>query len=463
MSFTHYLVAHLFSMIMAIASMLLALRTLGMRRSPQSVIAWLLGLLFLPYVAAPLYLVFGRRKLLKRALSKARPFAPGVAAQGAEPPRNTVQRVLFSLGFPPARDGNRFELLPDGVRAYAALLAQIRGARRSIHLTMFLLGDDAVARSLVAALAERARAGVEVRVILDAVGSLRTACAAGRILREAGGELRIFMPLYRAPLRGRANLRSHRKLVIFDGATIFTGGMNLAEEYLGPAPLPSRWRDIAALVAGPVAIDAEALFAGDWELCGGARGELATADPPAPVAFGASLQLVPSGPDVRDDALHDALVTAIFSAKERVAIVTPYFVPDPPIQLALALAARRGVKTQLVLPARSNHRIADFARRAPLRELAEAGVEIALYRPGMMHAKTMIADDGFAYLGSPNFDLRSFYLDYENALMIHDPAHVALIRAWIDALYAECDHGTLSAPPAQPFLEELAHLLAPEL
>lgn len=459
MSFAH----HLATMITAIASVLLALRALGLRRSPQSVLAWLLGIVFLPYIAAPLYLVFGLRKLPKRVREKARPFAPDVAAQAPEPPRGTVQRVLFTMGLPPAREGNRFELLPDGVRAYAALLAQIRGARRSIHLTMFLLGDDAVARSLVEALAERARAGVEVRVILDAVGSMHTARAAGCVLREAGGELRIFMPLCRAPLRGRANLRSHRKLVIFDGAALFTGGINLAEEYLGPAPLPGRWRDFAAIVAGPVAFDAEELFAADWEFCGGARGELAAVDPPAPIVGGAVLQLVPSGPDVRSDAFHDALVTAISSAKERVAIVSPYFIPDAPSLLALALAARRGVKTQIVLPAKSNHRIADFARRAPLRELARAGVEIALYRPGMVHAKAMIADDDFAYLGSPNFDVRSFYLDYENALILHDVAHVGVIRAWIDALYAECDHGPAPVHPEQPLLEELAHLLAPEL
>src|SRR5262249_28993239 len=158
-------------------------------------------------------------------------------------------------------------------------------------------------------------------------------------------------------LRGRANLRNHRKLAIFDGAHLFTGGMNYAEEYMGSEPLPSRWCDVAAVASGPVAHAAEALFAADWAFCGGPASPRvpATASAPAPAVGNAQLQLVPSGPDMADDALYDALLVAIGQARARIVVVTPYYVPDDPIQKALELAARRGVRTQLLMPLRSNH------------------------------------------------------------------------------------------------------------
>ena len=437
-----YLFSHVLTIAAVVASLLMLSRLSGSGRTPQSTLAWLLAFAFLPVVGIPLYLALGSRKFPRRAKG------PG-------------------LDVPPPRAGHSFELLPTGEVAYARLMDLIVGARRSIDLTMFILGDDATGRAFVDALAGRASSGVAVRVILDAVGCARTRRHAARVLGAAGVEVRAFMPLWHSPVRGRTNLRSHRKLAVFDGEQVFAGGMNLANEYMGlPAPAadPPRWRDVAAVVRGPIAADASTLFESDWRFCGGSARAV---DPSSGPAIDAgrgdeTVQLVPSGPDMLTDTVYDLFLTGIFRARERIAIVTPYYVPDEALQHALVLSARRGVKTEVLVPSRSNHRVADLARRKLVRELSANGVVVHYYPRGMVHAKAMVIDDTFAYVGSPNFDMRSLFLNYEDALCLHSAGAIAQVRRYVDGLIAEC---TRDAPPYREHrvIEQIALLLAPEL
>lgn len=460
---THFLLSHLVAVVTGLASTLIVVRLLSSDRSPQSLMAWVLGVVFVPLAAIPLYLLIGARKFPRKAKRSMLP----PAAPGDSSPPSPVARVLAEQGAPPARQGHSFELLGDGERAYARLLELIGGATQTIALTVFIVGDDPTGWSVVEALAARARAGVRVRVVLDAVGSSKVLRRASRTIEAAGGQVRAFMPLLHAPVRGRTNLRSHRKLGIFDGEHVFAGGMNLAEEYMGPAPLPGRWRDVAALVSGPVALDATNIFESDWAFCGGPR-EVREAHPPPASELGtrvgdATVQLVPSGPDMVHDTFYDAILTAIFTARDHIAMVTPYYVPNDVLQHALVLAARRGVCVTLVVPTRSNHALADFARRSLLRELAGAGVELRFYAGGMVHAKAMVVDDSFAYVGSPNLDMRSFFLNYEDALVLYSSPEIAQVRGWIDALVGQSSaHGPHSRREYW-LLEQLARLLAPEL
>lgn len=455
-----YLVTHVTTVLAALASFVMVLGLLRSRRTPQSTLAWLLALVFLPFVAIPLYFLLGSRKFPRRAkLPPAGPL-PAPVLEDVPP----IARALRGSGVAPPRGGNHFELIGDGEAAYQRLLASIRAAERSIDLTTFILGWDETGKTLVAALSERAAAGVQVRVILDAVGCLRSRGPATRELTRAGAEVRLFMPLTHAPWRGRNNLRSHRKLAIFDGRRLFTGGMNLALEYMGPpgvaTPEP-RWRDVAALCEGPVVRDAAAMFESDFRYCGGkTRGP---SEPLASEDAGLTLaQFVPSGPDFTTDTVYDLFLAAIFAAREHIAVVAPYYVPDDALQHALVLAARRGVRTELVVPSVSNHLLADVARRGLLRELVEAGGLVRYYDKGMVHAKAMAIDDAFAYVGSPNFDMRSLFLNYENALAVYSAEAVGEIRAYIAALSAECQ---AEAPTLHqnPLLEQLARFLTPEL
>jgi cardiolipin synthase len=331
---------------------------------------------------------------------------------------------------------------------------------------MFILGDDATGRAVVDALAESAARGVRVRLILDAVGSRRSLRRATRLLSAAGAHVRAFMPLRHSPVRGRTNLRSHRKLGVFDGEHVFAGGMNLADEYMGPTARPAsapRWRDVAAVATGPAAADAAALFESDWRFCGGpgrAVDEPSFAD--RAVARGdAVVQVVASGPDMPTDTFYDLLLTEIFDARERIAIATPYYVPDAPLQHALVLSARRGVRTEILVPSRSNHGVADIARRQLLRELRAAGAVVHYYGLGMVHAKAMVIDDAFAYVGSPNFDMRSLFLNYESALCLYSSDAIGQVRRYIDDLVSESES---DSPPYRQHwvIEQVARLLAPE-
>jgi len=437
-----YLASHAVVLVTVVAWLVMLSRISGSQRTPQSTFAWLLAFAFVPLLAIPLYLALGSRKFPARAKGR-------------------------QLAIPPVRPGNSFELLTTGESAFARLIELIQGAKRSIDLTMFILGDDETGRAAVGALAERAKHGVEVRVILDAVGSIRTHRGAARALREAGAQMRVFMPLRHSPIRGRSNLRSHRKIAIVDGHVVFAGGMNLANEYMGP-PLKDgtapRWRDVVSVVRGPVAADATALFESDWVFCGGSRrsGSEGRAATPIAASGDARVQFVPIGPDMTTDTMYDLFLNGIFTARERVAIVTPYYVPDDALQHALVLSARRGVKTELLIPALSNHRVADLARREFLRELSANGALVHYYARGMVHAKAMVIDDDFAYVGSPNFDMRSLFLNYEDAVCVYSPAAIAEVRGFIDGLISECP----SEPPVFPehrVIEQIALLLAPEL
>jgi cardiolipin synthase len=308
---------------------------------------------------------------------------------------------------------------------------------------------------------QRARDGVAVRVVLDAVGCARSGSWATRVLGAGGAEVRMFMPFWHSPIRGRTNLRNHRKLAVFDGERVFAGGMNLAAEYMGlPDDGVARWVDVASVVTGPVAEDATRLFESDWVFCGGVMREAATRS--LDEAGDERAQVVPSGPDMPSDTVYDLFLDAIYGARERIALVTPYYVPDDALQHALVIAARRGVRVDVVVPSRSNHSFADVARRKLLLELAAVSVHVRYYPHGMVHAKAMVVDDSLAYVGSPNFDMRSLLLNYEIALCVYSPKAIGQVRAFIDALAAKC---TSDGPSrrAPKLLEELASLLAPEL
>ncbi len=463
-----YLISHALSVAVVLVSLGMQVSVFDSRRTPQSTFAWALAIIFLPFVAIPLYLLLGSRKFPRRAKRPGRDAGPRSDVTGTHEPEAPMTRLSRALGIAPARAGHVFELLPTGEVAYARLLELIAGAKRSIDLTMFILGDDETGWSVVDALVARAKAGVKVRLILDAVGCRSTQRKTRRLLAAAGGEARVFMPLRHSPFRGRTNLRSHRKLAIFDGERVFAGGMNLADDYMGPTPrapgATPRWRDVAAVATGPSAADAESLFESDWQFCGGSTRPAGHphSTTPAPARGDAVVQLVASGPDMIADTVYDLFLTSIFAAKERVAVVTPYYVPDDPLQHALVLAARRGVRTEVLVPSRSNHSVADVARGGLLRELTAAGVRIHYYGLGMVHAKAMVVDDAFAYVGSPNFDMRSLFLNYEDALCLYSEGAIAQVRTFIDGLFAECVD---EAPRERRnwVLERIARLLAPEL
>jgi cardiolipin synthase len=466
------LVLQLFSVAGFILALLLIARLMSEKRAPANTFAWLLGIILLPWVSVPLYLLFGGRKLRRviRRKSRVLPVLPGAAAHPAASASEPIAHTIVSAGAAPPVAGNTIAFIANGQDAYAALEQQIRAARHTIHITTFILGRDDTGRRLVRLLAERARAGVKVRLLLDSLGSWLTGAGFTHRLRRAGGEIARFMPVLPFSSRGSANLRNHRKIAVFDHCTAIIGGHNLAREYMGPHHFRKRWQDFGAVIAGPAAALLNDVFIADWCFATEQSPETLRAEIPASavVPRGPSeLQIVASGPDVPGDPLYEGIVSMVQEAKESIWIVTPYFIPDDVLFRSLVVKARSGVAVNLIVPARSDHRITDFARRHYLRELRRAGARVLLYTAGMLHSKALIVDDDVGLIGSANFDSRSLFVNFEIGVVVHTAADAQAMTAWARDLATHCREASSDPERRRSFgsnlLEDLSRLLAPLL
>ncbi|MDT7858342.1 phospholipase D-like domain-containing protein [Rubrivirga sp. S365] len=451
-----WILAHLAVVAVAALTLVAAGAILRERRSSQSTLAWLLAIVLVPYVGLPLYLALGTRKE-KRPPIPFPDFAQADALAEAQAP--AADRLMRRYGLPGATGGNAFRLLGTGEDAYRALIDLVEGAERSVWVTLFILGDDDAGRGLLAALADAAGRGLDVRLSLDALGSRPLPKARLAPLQQAGGHVAFFEPLLHQPFRGRSNLRNHRKIFLADEARVMAGGMNVAHEYMGPTPDPERWHDLSFRIDGPAVADFVALFRSDWAW---ASREPLPAPAPRPVPAGPStVQVVPAGPDVASDALFDLVLSLAFGAHERLWIVTPYFVPEDALARALALAARRDVDVRLVVPDPSNHRLADLARGPALRDLDAAGGRV-LRHTGMIHAKALVADD-VALVGSANLDGRSLFLNSEVTVVVYDAPNVEAVASWIERLGDASTPGVEGVGPGRQLAEGAAGLVGPLL
>jgi len=452
--------AHLYLVFGVVLFVIIIPHVVRQRRAPAGTMAWLLVIILIPYLGVPLYLALGGRKTRRLAGQK-----HSVALTASRAPLATsspVEQLTRSYGVPPAAGGHSFYLCETGENAYSRLIDQIDSATRSLHVGMFILHPDAVGTDVLNRLARRAADGVQVRLLLDAVGSMSTTRRFLAPLTDAGGRVAFFMPVIHRPLRGRTNLRNHRKIVVADGRRAIAGGMNIAQEYMGPTPVQGRWRDLAFVIEGPAVAIYDHVFRADWEFASGEK--LAAIDPPGAAAGSdLTLQVVPSGPDVMGDPLYHAIIQSIYASRQRYWIVTPYFVPDESLGQALVLAARRGIDVRIIVPNRSNHPLTDMVRGQYLRDLEAAGGRVLRYMPGMVHAKLIIADDSLAMIGSANFDLRSLFLNYEVMLIAYSPEVVRAAASWTEALMAASESGSPPVSSLRDFAEGLARLAAPLL
>jgi cardiolipin synthase len=422
---------HSLVVLVSVLLYILTTRAERTRRPPSIAIAWVLGMIALPYLALPMYLLFGRRKLPRKSSihSGRRSFAG-----------HWAQDLIESFGLPPSAPAVT-RMHTDGEESAAALFETIRGATTRLDICTYILGDDAFGRKAMQAMIERARNGVEVRLLLDGVGAIQLPEDCFANLRTGGVQTAIFSPLFARHTQGPRNLRNHRKMTIADGARLWAGGRNLAAEYFTGIKGAPAWRDLSFDLTGAVAAAAAAQFECDWVAAGGKAAAFCITDilPPASSSVaetGGAAQFLPSGPDQNEDTVHSLLIDACFQARDRMLAVTPYFVPDVILETAMRLAARRGVRIDLCIPAISNHTLADFARNRALRALSQAGVNIHLL-PYMSHAKGVVFDRELALSGSINLDARSLLLNYECAVVFYGRAEIDWLARWIEALIAD--------------------------
>ncbi|MBS3821779.1 MAG: cardiolipin synthase [Planctomycetes bacterium] len=456
----HGIGTHVAMVVGFLLAIILLAYTIRQKLPPATTLAWLLAIIFVPYVAVPLYIILGGRKSKRRARMKTDLSLATSHETAGEP--GPVQRLLDAFNMPPAVSGNRLRLCDARTDGYEQLTDCIDRAKRTIHIETYIFEPDDIGRDILNRLARRAGQGVTVRLLLDAIGSHHMHDDHLRDLRNAGGSVGWFMPVLASVWhRRRVDLRNHRKIFVADDRFVVAGGANISADYLGPKEDPRRWVDLSFGLEGPAAGVYAGIFRQDWRFATGE--DIPVAAPAEPIGDDTLTQVVPSGPDVPDDALYAALLTAAYEARERLWIVTPYFVPDESLVQAFTLASRRGVDVRLVVPAKPDQYLTTLARRTYLRQLKDVGATVLLYQPRMLHAKAVLVDRDLAVIGSPNMDIRSLLLNYEAACFVYNRQHIDELAEWIEQLFADCTDELPDAGCVRRLIEDTARILSPLL
>ncbi len=396
------------------------------RRSPVATIAWILALALLPIVGVIIYLLIGPRRFDRKKVRReaARQVARKAATMGAvaapEPPHGGVAGFM-ALG--EAASGAAAQPRPAAVDlyfagqdAYAAIVEAIAAAEHHVHLEYYIWAPDNIGTRMRDALVERAQHGVEVRLLIDGLGSASAKKRFWAPLLAAGGQVRRFNAITPRRLRPRmANFRTHRKIVVVDGRVGFTGGMNVTDVHTAEFSGEAAWRDTHLRLDGDAVRGLQLIFCEGWhDVCDQViEGERYFPAAAPPRADDRPVQVMASGPDENFDVIHKLFVAAISKARRRVFLTAPYFVPDASLFTALTTAALSGVDVRVLVPAKNDLRLVGAASRSYYPDLLEHGVRIFEYGPPMLHAKTMVVDDRLSIIGTANADARSFMLNFE--------------------------------------------------
>lgn len=407
------------------------------RRNPTVALVWVAVLLLFPYAGFVLYLLFGRhiyserRFRLKgrddqrvrsrvrrqaRALDERRIEFTDPAADRFRP----LMRLLLAGDRAVIWTQSRVEYEDRGEAHFASMLEAIRSARHYVHMEYYIIRNDELGRRFIDALAEKARAGVTVRLVYDAVGCARVGRHFFRPLTEAGGRVVPFFPGILGFVNFRINFRNHRKILVVDGEIGFLGGYNIGVEYLGEGPL-GPWRDAHLRLEGDAVQSLQARFVMDWNYA--ARDSLGLEDwlfPDPRVAGTVACQVASSGPDTPKLTIKEGFLKLIVSATKTIDITTPYFIPDDSVLDALRIAAGSGVQVRIMIPSKPDHLFVYWATLSYIGSLLEAGVRAYTYDRGFLHAKTCVVDGGAGTVGTANWDVRSFKLNFETNAFIYD-------------------------------------------
>jgi len=415
------------------AALFLIPRILMQRRESAATLSWIFALLMLPWLGLAAYWLIGQRRLkryvrrkriadkvIANSLSATRDRRVRLADERIETVDRDLVRVVSRVAGAPPVPGNQVRVFPDPDGAAGAMLHAIDEASESIHFEVYIFKDDEAGTMFRDRLVAAARRGVQVRLLVDSVGSFLTRYKFLQPIVDAGGEVATFLSVGKLSGAFNVNLRNHRKVTVIDGRIAYTGGLNVGNEYGGPRRrVVGPWRDTHMEVRGPSVARLQDVFAEDWHFATGKEVDERRSFPALEIAGSELVHVLPSGPDSDWEAIHHAIFAAITRATEHVFVTTPYFVPDRAMLVALAVAALRGVDVRLLVPYRSDHPLVLAAGRYHYVDLLRAGVRIFEYQGGMLHAKTVEVDKRWATVGSANLDLRSFRLNFELNLVAY--------------------------------------------
>lgn len=446
-------------------------------RTPQGAVAWATTLNLFPYLAVPAYWVFGHTEFesygVIRDLNREKfiPIREQVASslqrQGlAREPSHPLGKMLESLSDLGPTSGNTTTLLVNGRETYRSMHEAIENAKHYILFQTYILRDDPTASKFKDQLIEKANQGVKIHVLYDEIGSLKLDEDFIREMLAAGIEVTPFTTNLRDGRKYQLNFRNHRKILVVDGKVGFTGGLNIGGEYLGKDETLTPWRDTHIRVSGPAATVLQLPFAEDWYWAtGNVLEDIDWEASPSSEGGDATVICIPTGPADPLETCSLFFLAAINSAQERLWIATPYFVPDVQILSALKLAVLRGVDVRLIVPDLNDSTLVEYSSYSYLDEVKEAGIRTYRYQKGFLHQKTMVIDQNIGVVGSANMDNRSFRLNFEIILSVHDQAFAAEMERMFLQDFADSNELGSADLKNKPFhfrlLSRISRLLAP--
>ncbi|NLE36989.1 MAG: cardiolipin synthase [Pirellulaceae bacterium] len=448
-------------------------------RRRGSPMAWLLIISFFPVPGLVLYLLIGENRLPRRRAERharllddlgeiARWFEghPAVVHPALPPDQESFVLLAERLGSLPIVGGNEGKLMTDTDEVIDRLVEDIDAAERHVHLLYYIYANDKTGQKVADALSRAATRGVKCRVLVDAVGSRPMLKRLAPKMIGEGVEVRPALPvsLFRRGF-ARLDLRNHRKLAVIDGRIAYAGSQNIVNADYGHKDLA--WHDMSVRLVGPVVLELQTVFVGDWYF---ETGEVLAGKeifPEPPMLGSIAAQTLPSGPDYPTENYQRMVVSAMHTARRHVVITSPYFVPDEAFLQAIEVAVLRGVNVEIILPRRCDQVLVGAASRAYYEDLLRLGVKLHLFDDGLLHAKTMSVDDSVALVGSSNFDIRSFELNFEISLLFYGADVTAYLRHLQRAYMAQSRQLASEEWSRRPRLnrvgENIARLLSPVL
>ncbi len=447
-------------------------------RTSQGAIAWAVVLNTFPYVAVPAFWIFGHSDFEDYVVARQENYGvtteiheklsarirDGGFAPTPQEPRLAALEHLAKL---PLTSDNAIDLLIDGEATFDAIVSAIDAAEDYILVQYFIFRDDDLGQRLADRLIARAHAGVRVYLIYDEIGSMATPARFWKAMRDAGIKAIPFNTTKGPTNNFRINFRNHRKVVVVDGEVGFVGGLNVGVEYLGEDPELSPWRDTHCRFRGPVVQTVQIPFIEDWAWASGEVPADLNWEPAAADNGDGGMEAIciPSGPADQVETCSLFFINAINAANDRVWIASPYFVPDEQVVSALELAALRGVDVRVLIPAESDSFLVQLSSFSYLAEAENSGFEIYRYNAGFLHQKVVLVDDDFASVGTANFDNRSFRLNFEITLAVHDRTFAGRVAEMLEADFQQATIADTEEIAEKPFYfrfaTRVARLLGP--
>ncbi|API86795.1 cardiolipin synthase [Francisella uliginis] len=439
------------------------------KKSASNIIAWLLAILFIPYVAIPFFFIFQRKDRRRFWQKKTMNIDSSASFEKIcltndhcqELPKNVIN-TFSNLDLPTLTMHNSFEIYTNGVRSFEAFMQAINSAKKSIYLQTYILKNDTTSKLVISALEQKAAQGIEVKMMIDSLGSFHAYLHNKRIfrnLRTLGAEIVFFMPILTNPLRNYINYRNHRKIFIFDNNLAMSGGINIGDEYMSLAYHDGMWSDLLFSLRGESVLHFLKVFRSDWYFATNRELKFKIENNIYNKCF---TQVVPSGPDMNKNQLYAGLLTAINSAQEKLWIITPYLIPSLDLLQSITLAKCRGVDVKIITPKDSDHKIINRARSSYIRDLLKHNIQVH-FTEKMIHAKAILIDSNIAILGSINLDNRSLFLNYEIATFIYTPNEVKKLYSWAENILKESSQNSSHLPTKRSSLivESIMKILTP--